>query len=250
MEFSYVQPQKGSEMVLEQIRERIISGDLPPGSKLSSVVDLAANFGVGRSTVREALSALKAMGWIQIRQGGGTYVSTELPNEADDMNSNSGFNSLFQHAESIKEILEVRKVLETGCASLAAENCSEEDIAALESILLQMEKNLAVDEEGEKADVLFHLQIAKATQNALLINMMQSLSERMQETMKESRKLWFYGEHASARRLLQEHTEIVAAIKARDESSAGDRMLQHISKVEKVLFSLGKDTEKVQRTSE
>src|SRR4051794_23580344 len=110
MKFQYVQPQKGSEMVLEQIKERIISGDLPPGSRLSSVVDLAVNFGVGRSTIREALSALKAMGWIQIRQGGGTFVSTELPNDLNENESGTGFIGLFHHAESIKEILEVRKV--------------------------------------------------------------------------------------------------------------------------------------------
>ncbi len=241
MEFRYVQPQKGSEMVLEQIKERIISGDLPPGSRLSSVVDLAINFGVGRSTIREALSALKAMGWVQIRQGGGTFVSMELPNDSNENDPETGFISLFHHAESIKEILEVRKVLETGCASLAAKNRTEENLGMLEFILENMVRNFDNEAEGEAADVRFHLQIAEATHNALLLNMMQSLSERLQETMKESRKLWFYGEHASAQRLFQEHTGIVAAIKDRDESLAGELMLQHITKVEKVLYSLGRD---------
>ncbi len=238
MDFKKIRPQKGSDMVTNQIREQIAGGQLKPGDRLSSVVDLAAAFGVGRSTVREALSALKAMGWLDIQHGGGTYVKQKLPDPAE-----SGFHGLFHQAESLREILDVRKVLETGCASLAAIHRSPEDLLQLAGFLDQMEQFLSDEEKGEQADVQFHLQIAVATHNSLLVQMMESLSRRIGETMKDSRKLWFYGEQATARRLLQEHRGIFDAIQKQDESLASARMLQHIVKVEKVLAGGGKRPE-------
>jgi GntR family transcriptional repressor for pyruvate dehydrogenase complex len=230
MDYKQVKPLKGSEMVMNQLKENILSGKLPRGSRIASVVDLAVNFGVGRSTVREALSALKAMGWIEIQQGGGTFVSKELPEENGIISMN-----LFQSAESLKEVLEVRKVLETGCASMAARKRTGSDLRELERILLHMHDYLPDEEQGEQADVLFHLQIAKSTHNTLLLQMMESLSQRMQDSMKESRKLWFYGERATAQRLYEEHTAIYTAIKDQDETQAFERMMQHILKVEFVV---------------
>lgn len=231
MAFKQVKPQKGYEMVMNQIKQRIVSGELAPGAKMESVVDLAASFGVGRSTIREALSALKAMGWVDIRQGGGTYVADELPKEP----AGSAEESILQRAESLREILEVRKVLETGCAALAARHRTDEDVRELDAILRHMEAHLADEARGEEADVRFHLAIARATHNTLLLQLMESVSQRLHESMKESRRLWFYGERAEAQRLLQEHSQIVDAIRDGDEAAAYDTMMRHLQKVENVL---------------
>ena len=231
MGFEQIRPMKGYELVTEQIKKRILEGELPPGAKLASVVDLAAEFGVGRSTIREALSALKAMGFVEIRQGGGSYVCRELPSHASGGES----DSIFWRADSLKELVEVRKILETGCASLAARNRTEDDLAELERILAHMEEHLDDEAEGERADVLFHLQIARAAHNSLLMQLMESLSQRLHETMKQSRRLWFYGQRAEAKRLWQEHSAIVSAIRERDEAKSFDRMMRHLAKVEHVL---------------
>lgn len=230
MTFNQVKPLKGSELVMEQLKAKIASGEFPPGTKLSSVVELAAGFGVGRSTIREALSALKAIGLVEIRQGGGTYVSAELPAEASPERS-----SLFASAQSIRELLEVRKVLETGCASLAARNRTEDDLRSIGEELSHMETYLHDEAKGEEADVRFHLKLAAATHNSLLIPMMESLSERLHDSMRESRKLWFYGERAEARRLLREHSDIYEAVAQRDEQGAFEAMQTHLQKVENVL---------------
>lgn len=230
MSFQQVKPLKGYELVMEQIKARILSGEFAPGAKLASVVDLAASFGVGRSTIREALSALKAMGLVEIRQGGGTYVSAELPAE-----QTGEAPSLFANAQSIGELLEVRKILETGCASLAARNRTEQDLAAIGEELRQMETYLHDEAKGEEADVRFHQKLAAATHNSLLISMMESMSERLHDSMRESRKLWFYGERAEARRLLHEHSDILEAIKDGDEARAFEAMRAHLQKVENVL---------------
>lgn len=228
MSFEKIKPQKGSDLVLQQLKAQIMNGELQPGTKLDSIVDLAVTFGVGRSTIREALSALKAMGWLDIQQGGGTYVKEVLPTSSPSLN-------LFHSNDSLKEILEVRRILETGCASLAAEQRSEEDLQQLEHILKQMSDHIGDEDKSEEADTNFHLHIAKASGNSLLIQLMESLSQRLQETMKDSRKIWFYAEHATAIRLLNEHQSIYEAIKNQDIAEASMRMLNHIVKVESVL---------------
>ncbi|MEF3301858.1 FadR/GntR family transcriptional regulator [Paenibacillus sp. GYB003] len=231
MTINPIKPLKGSELVMEQLKAKISSGEYAPGTKLASVVDLAASFQVGRSTIREALSALKAIGLVEIRQGGGTYVSAELPAET----AGSDGSSLFASAQSIRELLEVRKVLETGCASLAARNRTEDDLRSIGEELALMEASLHDESKGEEADVRFHLKLAAATHNSLLIPMMESLSERLHDSMRESRKLWFYGERAEARRLLREHSDIYEAIAERDERRAFEAMRTHLQKVENVL---------------
>ncbi|MGG1552167.1 FadR/GntR family transcriptional regulator [Paenibacillus ferrarius] len=236
MEFQQVKPQKGSDIVLEQLRGRIESGFYPKGTKLPTVVDLAAAFQVGRSTIREALSGLKAMGWVDIRHGGGTYVRMTLPNEQP---ADSGFS--FEQSRSLRELQEVRRFIETGCVSLAAARASEAEVAALRRILGEMEAALGDEEASELADIRFHQAIAQASHNSLLIGMMESLTERLQSSMKSSRRLWFFAERASAEGLLAEHRAIVDAIAARDEAGAATAMAQHIQKVDRVIRTLAEE---------
>ncbi|OCT14670.1 hypothetical protein A8709_10830 [Paenibacillus pectinilyticus] len=229
MVFQQIRPQKGSEIVLQHIKAQIEEGTYAPGSKLPTVVDLAASFQVGRSTIREALSGLKAMGWVDIRHGGGTYVVTQLPTES---------NGLFDQSESLQEVQEVRRFIEAGCATLAASRRTDHNLNVLREILFEMEGSLENEEESERADIRFHMEIAKASQNALFIGMMESLTERLQLSMKSSRRLWFFAERASAEKLLQEHRDIVEAIAAQDEQLAAEKMSQHIAKVDQVIQKL------------
>ncbi|WP_261304456.1 FadR/GntR family transcriptional regulator [Paenibacillus andongensis] len=231
MTFQQIRPQKGSEIVLQQIKMQIETGTYAPGSKLPTVVELAASFQVGRSTVREALSGLKAMGWVDIRHGGGTFVTNPLPIES---------SSLFDQGQTLQEVQEVRRFIEAGCASLAASRRTEENLTALRQILGTMEATLENEEESEQADIRFHLEIAKASHNTLMIGMMESLTERLQLSMKASRRLWFFAERASAEKLLQEHRDIVDAIETKDEQLAAEKMSQHIHKVDQVIQKLAK----------
>lgn len=234
MDVEQIKPQKSYEIVMNDLRSRIESGQLSPGMRLPSVVDLAVNYGVGRSTLREALSALKAMGWLEIRQGGGTFVCSELPRPDAD-GGPEGANSLFHNAESLKELMEIRKLLETGSASLAAKNRTVQDLAELDAIVRSMNDVSGNEAKEEEADVHFHLLIARASQNSLLLQMMESLNEKLETTIKETRKLWFYGERAAAQRLAAEHREICEAIRLQDAELASRLMQRHLEKVEKVL---------------
>jgi GntR family transcriptional regulator, transcriptional repressor for pyruvate dehydrogenase complex len=234
MTFKPVRPQKGSDIVLHHLEEQIRSGHYPLGSKLPTVVDLAAGFEVGRSTVREALSGLKAMGLVDIRHGGGTYVSEALPAAPGE----PGGPDFFPPSESLKEVLEVRKYIESGCAELAALRRSEADLAAMEMVLERMRSTLEDERLAEEADVDFHVRIAEASHNTLLLQMMLSLTQRLKDSMSDSRRMWFFAERSSVELLLAEHTGIYEAIRDRNATLAGERMAAHLGKVDRVVQSL------------
>ncbi|WP_228101207.1 FadR/GntR family transcriptional regulator [Paenibacillus donghaensis] len=227
-------PLKQYEWVMSDLKKQMHEGLLQPGDRLSSVVDLAAEYNVGRSTIREALSALKAMGLLDIKQGGGTFVKA-LPAEPEPVHPMQRYADLWEgRAASLRHLLEVRRVLETGCAALAAQHRTDEDIAVFERLITEMKQS--EDEHFiEQADVQFHQQIGIATHNPLLLELMESLSNKLHESMKDMRALWFYAERSSAERLLQEHIRIYEAIANQDAKEATARMELHISKVEQVL---------------
>jgi GntR family transcriptional repressor for pyruvate dehydrogenase complex len=224
-------PMKSSEWVMGELKREIETGERQPGDKLPSVVELSERFGVGRSTIREALSALKAMGWLDIRQGGGTFVKAPgLAAPAD-----SALAEWMANAQSLLQLIEVRRVLETGIAALAARNRTEADAAALGEIVRRMERVIADERAGEQADTEFHLLLAESTHNPLLIELIRSLSDKLQSSMRDTRALWFYGDRRSAEALLQEHASIAEAVAARNERLAAERMDHHLAKVESVL---------------
>ena len=234
----HTRPIKSYEWVMNDLKEQLDSGNFKAGDRLPSVVQLAEQYKVGRSTIREALSALKAMGLIDIRQGGGTFVK-EKPkaNELKPIHPSLLMpNDWLDRAKTLRHILDVRRILETGCAGIAAKNRSQQDLRELAETLADMERNLHDDTKSEQADVRFHKQIAMATHNPLLAQMIELISQNLHETMKDTRALWFYAERSSAERLLREHQAIYDAIVQGDSEEASSRMESHIAKVEQVLY--------------
>ncbi|MCF6092881.1 FadR family transcriptional regulator [Microaerobacter geothermalis] len=211
----------------------ISKGILKPGDKLDSVRELAEKFNVGRSAVREALSALKAMGLVEMRQGEGTFISKFNSSAITQPLS----SAVLMNPKEIKELLEVRKIMEVGIAGIAASKRDEEDLTLMREALLEMEKALDADDEGlgELADVKFHMAIAKSTKNKMLIKLMNNISGFMRETMKESRRIWLYAEEATHHRLYLEHKSIFQAIEEKNATLAQQRMLTHLVKVEEVV---------------
>lgn len=225
---SKLTPKKSYELVMEDLQRQIESGLLKPGDRLDSVVSLAEQYGFGRSTVREALGALKAMGMIDIRHGGGTFVKAAQPEAKPSL-------SLLNQIESISEILEVRKMIEPQAAAMAALRHSPEQLNQLDQALQQMKQSQPDESESEQADIQFHLYIAHATHNQLLISVMESISHQLHHTIRDTRKLWLFGQVATAQRLLEEHQHIFAAIRDRDEEQASRLMLAHLVYVEAAL---------------
>ncbi|UQZ83246.1 HTH-type transcriptional regulator LutR [Paenibacillus konkukensis] len=232
LEIQKISSRKIYEVIADQIKEQIVSGALQPGQKLPSAKELSERFQVGRSTVREALSALKAMGLVEIHQGEGSYVRSI---EAQDVDL-PVFDSLLMSRETVMELIEARKALEISNAALAAEKRNDQDIAKFEAVLSKMEDFLGNEEEGERSDMMFHLTLAQATHNSIMERMIDSISTQMQAAIRETRRLQMYSSKTVSRQLLKEHRAIYEAILKGDPAAAQDAMRHHLFHVEQVLL--------------
>ncbi len=239
MELRKIKPKKIYEEVSEILHEKIRAGVLKPGDRLDSVEQLAEQLQVSRSAVREALSALKAMGLIEIKQGSGTFVKSVLPNRLDFPLS----TAMLSNKLDIARLLEVRKIIEVGAAASAAINRTEQDIQAMVQILEDMKQAHGDGELGEKVDYQFHVAIATASQNPLLATILDQISGLMIDTMKETRRIWLYSKKTTSEQLYEEHMNIFLAIQQQNEESAKQAMTFHLSNVEKVLLQYFETTD-------
>lgn len=230
MAIGRIQTKKIYEEVTDALVSMIKSGKLKPGDRLDSVEQLAKYFDVSRSAVREALSGMRAMGLIVMRQGEGTFV-TKFDASNFTLPINTG---LLMKKEDIKEIYEVRKILEIGAAKSAAIHHKVEDLRPLKEAIADMERAKNNGEIGEEADMRFHMAVANATHNDILIHLMRSVSEVMLSVLRETRQVLVYTEKKTGA-LIHEHQLIYDAIKDREPEKAYEHMLTHLTNVEKSL---------------
>ncbi|BAD39082.1 FadR/GntR family transcriptional regulator [Symbiobacterium thermophilum] len=231
--FERVSSQRIYQQIVDQITRMVQEGTLRPGDRLPPERQLAEEFGVSRSAVREALSALRMLGLVEARVGEGTFV-TQPPDER--FISPLALVLTIEQSEAVgRELLELRAALEAESAALAAVRREAEDLAAMEEALGDMERDLQEGRLGAEADWRFHDAVASASGNSLLLQTMRSLSD----TMKEA--LGLYREQllripGMGRTLLQDHLEILEAIRNQDAAAARERMLKHITRVQEHLY--------------
>ncbi|MFJ8263649.1 FadR/GntR family transcriptional regulator [Rummeliibacillus sp. NPDC094406] len=243
MKYKKIKAKKLYEEVAEALHEMIRTGSLQPGDRLDSVQQLAENFQVSRSAIREALSALKAMGLVDIKQGEGTFVKSFDANHMVFPLS----TAILMNKEDISDLLEVRKIIEVGTVSSAARNRTDVDLAVLQNILDEMGKLQDDGELGEKVDFEFHTAISKATHNPLLSIFLDQVSGLMFETMKETRRIWLYSKQTTREKLFKEHIQIYDAIVKQDEEKAKQAMFSHLENVENILMKYFKETDIIQK---
>ncbi|WP_414045140.1 FadR/GntR family transcriptional regulator [Macrococcus equi] len=224
-----IEKKKLYEEIADRISNQIKDGTFNVNEKLPSIQKLAQDYGVGQASIREALNALRVMGLVDIKHGEGTFVKNVKPKVfTKEM-------AVFTKKDII-DLLELRKIIEVGTAGKAALNHTKEDLLNIKQALDQMK--LAVNNKaiGEDSDLAFHLAIAKATENELLIQLLKEVSDKIKTTMKETRKIWIYTETKSIEKLYKEHLEIYEAIERKSESLAKEKMLNHLEEVEYVLI--------------
>jgi len=225
-----IKTKKIYEEITDHIINRVKQGELVSGDRLESVEKLAEAFDVSRSAVREALSGLRAMGLVEMRQGEGTFITSF------DASSFSlpAVTALIMKRNDLKELAQVRRMLEIGTVGLAAENRTESDLDSLYEALKLMPNAKGERELGEQADLAFHLAIAEATQNKMLMNLQKSVADITLESMRETRRVVLYTEDG-VDRLYREHEQIYDAIKNQDADKAQAAMRHHLVLVEEVL---------------
>lgn len=227
MNFQKIRPQKIYEKVAEQIKTMIEEGELKPGDKLLSVKDLAEQLNVGRSAVREALSALQAMGLIELRQGEGTFVRQLSPKELLDIN----YDSILVDMNQLESLLEVRKIIESSYVELAAKRRDLDDLKSLQEAINMMENDLNSDTHGEEADWLFHYAIAKATKNDMLVYMIENIGDSIKRNTKANRQILFQ-KVGTPEILIEEHRNVYQAIADKDGTLAKKLLYDHLHHVE------------------
>jgi len=168
-----VAPTSLVEQVVEQIKNRILEGTLKRGARLPSERELAQQFAVSRTTVRQALKLLEQMGLVEIRVGaaGGARVTVPTP---ETVASALALVMHFEEKPRFKELLEARRVVELATARLAAERASQEDVLALRDLAQQMAEALEQPAAFTRADVEFHLALARVAQNRILESFLRS----------------------------------------------------------------------------
>ncbi len=223
-----------SDAIVDQLRGLIASGALKPGDRLPSERDLCKRFGVGRTSVREALKPLITMGILEGRVGSGTYVAAEAGQFRKPLQW-----GLLGDLDSQDDLVETRHMLETNAAEWAARRARPEDLAAIEATIRGMAENLKIPDKFQEFDANFHFEIAKAAQNKMLFRLISVIRGQIQTWIGERLTLSPDRAESLARTSLEQHRDIFAAIQAQDGPGARAAMDQHIQTATRDLWDLG-----------
>ncbi|GLB59497.1 FadR/GntR family transcriptional regulator [Cytobacillus sp. NCCP-133] len=222
MNVKKISNRKISELAAEQIEEMISKDSFEPGDKLPSVRELCELFGVGRSAVRDALTSLQGKGIVQIKQGEGTFICR--------FDSSKLFNSHHLHPgiKDIQELFQARKMVETGLAEMAAKNRSEKDLAKMKELI----SGAAI--HGWEEDYQFHMAIAHAAGNDILIQFVQFISETMKKSMMDFHQ-YIQTQAEIAKKIEEQHMDIFLSIRNKQPEQAHYSMIEHLDLVEQFL---------------
>lgn len=227
MEVQPVRKKSIYEEIVTQLRGMIDRGELKPGDKLPPERKLAELFSVSRGTVREAIRALSEQHLVESRQGAGTYVT--------DMDAER-FATVFAGAilrgqPGLRDIFEVRKLLEPRIAALAARNRSSVHVRRMEAVLAAQSSALTAGKSGEGLDQQLHGLLAEASGNKILLALIESLHDELSESRVE-------GLQSPSRQQasLAAHRAVVSAVRNSQEDSAHDEMRKHLEEIERIVF--------------
>jgi GntR family transcriptional regulator, transcriptional repressor for pyruvate dehydrogenase complex len=218
-----IERRKTYELVADRLTEEISSRTLNPGDLLPPERELVAAFGVGRSSIREALRMLESRGLIEGR-GNGTFAVAALRNPL-----NHGLHLLLAADEAdTGELFEVRRILEGESAALAATRRTNADLRAMDAAVGAMEAGLGSEQSFIDADLRFHLRLAEATRNRVVVHLMHAIRALLQRSLSSS-----YHIPGSPERAIELHRLILEAIQEKHPEEARQRMQEHVSRVER-----------------
>ncbi|MDR6849694.1 MAG: FadR/GntR family transcriptional regulator [Sphingomonas sp.] len=202
------------------IAAAIQRGDYRPGQRIPSERELAEEHKVSRPTIREALIALEVTGLVRSRHGSGIFVVDNPPNDTLMLSLDIG----------AFELTEARRLFEGETAALAAVSISDEDIARLETLVADMERENQEHVSGEHADREFHVVIARATQNSAIVGVVESLWDARYSSPLCAHMLE-RARSVGVQPRIDEHLDILQALRERDPVAARAAMRDHLARV-------------------
>jgi len=216
--------------IVERISEWIDEGRFPPGSRLPGERELAAEFGVSRVTIREAQIALQAQNRIEVRSGSGARV-VDGPSISDLPRANAF------------ELTQARSLFESEAAALAATVIGDDDIAKLDKLIDRMGREANGEEAlGEDADRAFHITIAQASGNTVIMDTVERLW-RLRTDVREIREAYASICGISPEMRLKEHSDIVEGLRQHDPKAARSAMRRHFACILEALLASAEERE-------
>jgi GntR family transcriptional regulator, transcriptional repressor for pyruvate dehydrogenase complex len=218
-----------STSVFEKLLSLILRGEWKEGARIHPERELSQELGVGRASLREALKALELIGMIESRVGDGTFVCER-----------SAFLSrpllwaiTGNDTTRVDELVESRLVLECEMAAFAAVRSNEDDISAIEDGVHLMQAGLGNPTVLLESDLKFHLAIARAAHNQVLLNAVQMIRSLMRQWMLVTLHV-----PGVEKKVLSQHRHILAAIRAKDATAARNSMRLHLEEMGGLLIRL------------
>ncbi|WP_153772151.1 FCD domain-containing protein [Labrenzia sp. CE80] len=211
-----------------ELRQLICKRGMKTGERLMSERQISDEFGVSRSLVREALIMLEIEGLVEVRKGSGIYLSTSPDQAAPPLRDDIG----------PFELLQARQLLESNIAAFAAEMVTKSDIIRMREALEVERHGIEIGDPDYSGDEMFHRLIAEATQNSVLVDMVQELWRK-----REQSPMWarlhdriFNADYRGS--WLDDHRVILSALQCKDPQAARQAMWQHLENVRETLMEL------------
>lgn len=211
------------EQILQQIEDAILKGTLKPGDQLPAERELAQQFGVSRTAVREAVKALREKGLVEAYSGRGTFVTdgtSQAVRQSLDLMMKIGQPGGTTH------LAEVRAILEPEIAALAAVRAEEEDIATMREAVAVMDRSGVDGDAFIEADLDFHLSLAEAAANPLILSLIDSIVGLLRE-----QRMRVFKVAGGPERGQFHHKRILEAVERRDSEKAREAMRAHLQQV-------------------
>jgi GntR family transcriptional repressor for pyruvate dehydrogenase complex len=219
---------KFHEQIVDQVQALIEKGRLKHGDQLPPERELASIFKVSRHSVREAIRVLEQKKVLKSRPGSGTFIILE--NESSVVESLA--NAILREKNTLSEIFQFRELLEPQIAGLAARNAKKKDIMVLEDLLEQQQKELGNTLVSKKLDEKFHLALAQATGNSVLMQVEALFGHILLKSRHEN----FQSPHRN-KLSVKGHKKILKAIKEGDSKAANQLMAGHLQAIRELVIS-------------
>jgi GntR family transcriptional repressor for pyruvate dehydrogenase complex len=227
MELKRIGQETICEKVIDYLQTIIINKTLEPGAKLPQEISLAAQLGVGRGTIREALRALLHLGYVE-RRGKSIYVV----DVQEDIDPKMGMPKTILRYRNAIEMMEIRKIIEPEVAALVVKKADKASIKAIEDEFASMEANEDLNSFIEH-DTRFHASMFRAIKNRALEAMMKNVYSLMFDTISLMLR-----EGEIMPRSMEYHRKILGAIKEGDVDLARTYMLHHILDIEQEMYKI------------
>jgi GntR family transcriptional regulator, transcriptional repressor for pyruvate dehydrogenase complex len=211
------------EQILQQIEDAILKGTLQPGDQLPAERELAQQFGVSRTAVREAVKALREKGLVEAYSGRGTFVTdgtSQAVRQSLDLMMKIG------QPEGSTHLAEVRAILEPEIAALAAIRAEDQDIATMREAVAVMDRSGSDGDAFIEADLDFHLSLAEAAANPLILSLIDSIVGLLRE-----QRMRVFKVAGGPERGQFHHKRILEAVEKRDSEKAREAMRAHLQQV-------------------